>query len=52
MYEGTKQTKKSKLDLFTTQFESFTMGESIQEMCIRYSTITNKLVFLEEHVTL
>jgi len=40
-YEGTEETRKSKLDLFTTQFESFTIkeGESIHEMCTRFSTM-------------
>ncbi|KAH0689668.1 hypothetical protein KY289_017026 [Solanum tuberosum] len=54
VYEGTEQTKKSKLDLFTTQFKSFMMeeGESIQEMRTRFSTITNELMFLEEPVTM
>ncbi|KAH0689265.1 hypothetical protein KY289_016623 [Solanum tuberosum] len=53
VYEGTEQTKKSKLDLLTTQFESFTLeeGESIYEMRTRFSTITNELMFLEEPVT-
>ncbi|WMV33441.1 hypothetical protein MTR67_026826 [Solanum verrucosum] len=51
-YEGTEEIKKSKLDLVTTQFESFTIkeGESIHEMHTRFSTITNKLMFLEEPV--
>ncbi|KAH0717452.1 hypothetical protein KY285_013483 [Solanum tuberosum] len=54
VYKGTEQTKKFKLDLFTTQFESFTIeeGESIQEMRTRFSTITNELMFLEEPVTM
>ncbi|XP_049399873.1 uncharacterized protein LOC125863953 [Solanum stenotomum] len=52
VYEGTEETMKSKLDLFTTQFESFTIKEveSIHEMRTRFSTITNELMFLEEHV--
>jgi len=52
VYEGTEETKKSNLDLFTTQIESFTIkeGESIHEMCTKLSTITNELMFLEEHV--
>jgi len=51
-YEGTEEIRKSKLDLFTTQFEGFTMkeGEPIHEMHTRFSTITNELMFLEEPV--
>lgn len=48
-YEGTEETRKSKVDLFTTQFESFTIKEreSTHEIRTRFSTITNELMFLE-----
>ncbi|WMV52317.1 hypothetical protein MTR67_045702 [Solanum verrucosum] len=51
-YEGTEEIKKSKLDLFITQFEGFTMkeGEPIHEIRTRFSTIIDELMFLEEPV--
>ena len=49
-YEGTEEIRKSKLDLFSTQFEDFTMnnGELIHEVRTRFSNITDELMFLEE----
>ena len=51
-YEGTEEIRKSKLDLFSTQFEDFTMndGELIHEVRTRFSNITDELMFLEEPV--
>ncbi|XP_015084081.1 uncharacterized protein LOC107027425 [Solanum pennellii] len=51
-YEGTEEIRKCKLDLFSTQFEDFTMndGELIHEVRTRFSNITDELMFLEEHV--
>ena len=51
-YEGTKERRKSKLDLFAAQFESFPMneGELIHEVCTRFSNITDEHMFLEEPV--
>ena len=51
-YEGTEEIRKSKLDLFSTQFEDFTLndGELIHELCTRFSNITDELMFLEEPV--
>ena len=51
-YEGTEEIRKSKLDLFSTQFEDLTMndGELIHEVCTRFSNIIDELIFLEEPV--
>ena len=51
-YEGTEEIRKSKLDLFSTQFEDFTMndGELIHKVRTRFSNITDELMFLEEPV--
>ena len=51
-YEGTEEIRKSKLDLFSTQFEDFTMndGELIHEVLTRFSNITDELMFLEKPV--
>ncbi|XP_069152853.1 uncharacterized protein [Solanum lycopersicum] len=51
-YEGTEEIRKSKLDLFSTQFEDFTLndGELIHEVRTRFSNIIDELMFLEEHV--
>ena len=51
-YEGTEEIRKSKLDLFSTQFEDFTMndGELIHEVRTRFSKIIDELMFLEEPV--
>ena len=53
-YEGTEEIRKSKLDFFTAQFDSFTMkeSESVHEMRTRFSTITDELMLLEELVPL
>ena len=47
-YEGTKEIRKSKLDLFSTQFESFPMneGELIHQVRTRFSNITDEFLFL------
>ena len=47
-YEGTTQVKKAKINLLTSQYESFYMldGESIDEMLTQFITITNELVSL------
>ncbi|XP_069149834.1 uncharacterized protein [Solanum lycopersicum] len=51
-YEGTEEIRKSKLDLFSTQFEDFTMndGETINKVCTRFSNITDEIMLLEEPV--
>ena len=51
-YEGTEEIRKSKLDLFTSHFEGFSMneGELNHKVRTRFSTITNELTFLEEPV--
>ncbi|WMV59724.1 hypothetical protein MTR67_053109 [Solanum verrucosum] len=53
-YEGTEETRKSKLDFFTVQFKSFTIneGKPVHEMHTRFSTITDELLLLEEPVPL
>ncbi|XP_070012903.1 uncharacterized protein [Nicotiana sylvestris] len=54
-HEGTPQVKRSRGTLLYSQYENFTMkeGETIQEMCIRFTTLTNEFkslgrVILEE----
>ena len=44
-YKGTDETRISKINLFTTQFESFIVKEglSIHELRTRFSTIANEL---------
>ncbi|XP_015057426.1 uncharacterized protein LOC107003615 [Solanum pennellii] len=51
-FEGTEETRKSKLDFFTAQFEGFTVeeGEPVHEIQTRFSTITNELMFLDEPI--
>ena len=51
-YEGTEEIRKSKLDLFSNQFEDFSMndGELIHKVRTRFSNITDELMFLEEPV--
>ena len=51
-YEIPEEIRKSKLDIFTTQFEGFTMneGELIHEVRNRFSNTTNELMFLEKPV--
>ena len=54
IFEGTEETRKSKLDFFTAQFEGFTVeeGEPVHEIQKRFSTITNELMFLDEPILL
>lgn len=49
-YEGTTDVKNSKVDMMTTQYETFTIkeGETIQEMHIRFTFITTELYCLGE----
>ncbi|XP_070029099.1 uncharacterized protein [Nicotiana sylvestris] len=47
-HEGTPQVKRSRETLLYSQYENFTMkeGETIQEMYIRFTTLTNELKYL------
>jgi len=47
-HEGTIQAKKTKIDLLSSQYDSFYIldGESIDDMLARFTTITNGLIFL------
>ncbi|XP_016542338.1 uncharacterized protein LOC107842825 [Capsicum annuum] len=53
-YEGTTDMKDSKVDMLTTQCETFTMkeGETIQEIHTRFTFITNELHCLGEVISL
>ncbi|XP_070013335.1 uncharacterized protein [Nicotiana sylvestris] len=44
-HKGTTQVKRSRGTLLYSQYENFTMkdGETIQEMCTRFTTLTNEL---------
>ncbi|XP_047267107.1 uncharacterized protein LOC124897776 [Capsicum annuum] len=50
VHEGTTDLKDSKVDILTTQYETFTMKEeeTIQEIHIRFTSITNELHCLGE----
>ena len=49
-HEGTSKVKCSNRDLLMSKYERFVIEprESIQEMFIRFTIITNELVFLKE----
>ena len=49
-HKGTEQVKESKIDMLTSQYENFKMreGETIYEMFIKLSSITNELKSLGE----
>lgn len=51
--KGINQVKETKLDMFTTQYEAFTMNESetIQEMHTRFTVIANELHYLGEVIS-
>lgn len=51
-HEGTSKVKKSKVDMLTTQYETFTMkeGQTIQDMHTRFTSNTNKIHSLGEDI--
>ena len=51
-HEGTTQVKRSKIDLFRSQYENFYMfeNESIDEMLTRFTKITNALSSLGDKI--
>ncbi|KAF3653502.1 Double-stranded RNA-binding protein 4 [Capsicum annuum] len=53
-HEGTTDVNDSKVDMLTTQYETFTMkeGETIQEMHTRFTSITNEFHCLGEVILL
>ncbi len=48
--KGTTDVKDSKVDMLTTQYETFTMkrGETIQEIHTIFTSIKNELHYLRE----
>ena len=51
-HEGTSQVKRAKIDLLRSQYEKFTMhdNDTIDNMVIRFTKITNGLAFLGETI--
>ena len=51
-HKGTSEVKRSKIDLLMSKYERFVMKprESIQEMFIRFTNITNELVSLGRYI--
>jgi len=53
-HEGTSQVKRAKIDLLCFQYENFSMNknESIDDMVIKFTKITNNLAFLGDELTI